>query len=145
MLHGTKKIIMKAIKISMLLFVALLMSFTSIQPRIDQAINSKMGKIASIKWKHVELDLGEIVQNKPVTVEFEFTNNGEMPVIISGVQASCGCTGTAFSHNPVLPGETSKVTAVYNAAIRGSFKKTVTVTSNAGETSQTLTFMGSVI
>jgi hypothetical protein len=136
---------MKTIKISMLALAALLMSFSPIHQSSASSNVSSVAKTASIKWKQVEIDLGEITQNKPVTVEFEFTNTGELPVVISGVQASCGCTSTNFSKTPVLPGETSKVSAIYNAASKGSFKKTVTVTTNAEEAVKVLTLMGSVI
>ncbi|MES2679662.1 MAG: DUF1573 domain-containing protein [Bacteroidota bacterium] len=136
---------MKTIKISVFALAALLMSFSPL-PQTPHALQvSSVSKTASIKWKQVEIDLGEITQNQPVTVEFEFTNTGELPVVISGVQASCGCTSTNFSKTPVLPGETSKVSAIYNAAAKGSFKKTVTVTTNAEEAVKVLTLMGSVI
>lgn len=126
----------------MLLLSAMLMSFTKPWIRKD---HSAKAKTASIVWKQVEIDLGEIAQSKPVTVEFEFTNTGELPVIISNVQASCGCTSTNFSKEPVQPGEKSKITAIYNAANKGSFKKTVLVTTNAEETPRTLFITGSVI
>ncbi len=129
----------------MLALAALFMSFSPIHQSSASLNVSSVAKTASIKWKQVEIDLGEITQNKPVTVEFEFTNTGELPLVISGVQASCGCTSTNFSKTPVLPGETSKVSAIYNAASKGSFKKTVTVTTNAEEAVKVLTLMGSVI
>lgn len=136
---------MKTIKITTLALTALLMSFVPVKQNSCMPINSVHAKTASIKWKQVEINLGEIAQNQPVTVEFEFTNTGELPVIISNVQASCGCTSTNFSKTPVAPGETSKVTATYNAATKGIFKKTVTVTTNAEETTKVLTLTGSVI
>ena len=99
----------------------------------------------SIKWKSTEINLGEIAQSKPVTITFEFTNTGENPVIISSVQASCGCTSTDFVKTPILPGESTKIKAVFNAAVKGVFKKQVTVITNADETPQALIFTGTVI
>jgi hypothetical protein len=137
---------MTALKISALLLAALLMSFT---PKHNTAVTGNKAiltdKTISIEWKKMEIDLGEITQNKPVTVEFEFKNTGEVPVIISNVQASCGCTATNFSKTPVMPGESTKITATYNAAAKGIFKKTVTVITNAKSTPETLTLSGTVI
>ncbi|MBS1635603.1 MAG: DUF1573 domain-containing protein [Bacteroidetes bacterium] len=99
----------------------------------------------TILWKQVDKDLGDIAQNKPVNIEFEFTNTGTSPVLITNVQASCGCTATNYAKSPVLPGETTKITATYNAAAKGAFKKTVTVTTNADVAPQTLTFHGTVL
>lgn len=102
-------------------------------------------KTVSIEWKKMEIDLGEIVQNQPVTVEFEFKNTGEVPVMITHVQASCGCTSANFSKTPVLPGESTKIPATYNAAARGSFKKSVSVTTSAKTAPEVLTLSGTVI
>ena len=48
-------------------------------------------------------DFGKIKQEVPATHKFEFTNTGSMPVIISDVKASCGCTTPGWSKEPVLP------------------------------------------
>jgi hypothetical protein len=137
---------MTALKISALLLAALLMSFAP-QRNSSLPVNKATftDKTVSIEWKKMEIDLGEIAQNKPVTIEFEFKNTGEVPVIISNVQASCGCTATNYSKTPVMPGESTKITATYNAAAKGIFKKTVTVTTNAKSTPETLTLSGTVI
>jgi len=134
------------IKLSTVLLAGMLLSFSPQQfsTARNAAAISFLEKIA-IKWKAVEIDLGEITQNKPVTIEFEFTNVGESPVLITNVQASCGCTSTNYVKTPVLPGESTKITAVFNAAAKGIFKKQVTVTTNSEELPKTLTFTGTVI
>ena len=99
----------------------------------------------SVQWKQEDKDLGDIQQNKPVSIVFEFTNTGSSPVLITNVQASCGCTATDYSKSPVLPGETTKITATYNAAAKGAFKKTVTVTTNVDVTPKVLSFHGTVL
>jgi hypothetical protein len=135
-----------SLKISTLPLAFLLMSFAPGQPASSSNVSEIPASLkTSIKWKSTEIELGEIVQNKPVAIEFEFTNVGESPVIISNVQASCGCTSTNFSKTPVLPGETTKITATFNAAVKGVFKKQVTVITNADEHPKTLTFTGIVI
>ncbi len=133
-------------KISMLAVSALLMSFSP-ELKIKRFSTSEISVALKtpIKWKSTEIVLGEITQNKPVTIEFEFTNTGDGPVIISNVQASCGCTSTDYSKTPILPGESTKIKAVFNAAAKGAFKKQITVVTNAEETPKTLFFSGTVI
>lgn len=122
------------------------MSFTPLTTsRVSKNQETHLVFKNSIKWKSSEITLGEIPQNEPVTIEFEFTNDGDSPVIISSVQASCGCTSTNFSKTPVLPGESTKISAVFNAAAKGAFKKQITVITNAEETPKTLVFTGTVI
>lgn len=91
-------------------------------------------------------DFGEIVEGKIASFEYEFVNTGDQPLIISHVQASCGCTTPFWTKEPVMPGKTGTIKASYNSNGRpGSFNKTITVTSNAAEGSKVLSFKGIVI
>ena len=134
------------IRISTILLAAALMSFTSTQLTTSKS-KFEFSRLAktNIKWKNSEINLGEIVQNKPVSIEFEFMNAGENAIVISSVQASCGCTTTDFAKTPILPGESTKIKAVFNAAAKGVFKKQVTVITNTEETPKVLIFTGTVI
>ncbi len=102
-------------------------------------------KSASIQWKKPTLNVGEIKQGVPKAVEFEFTNVSQVPVLLTQVQGSCGCTATAFSKEPVQPGKSSTITATYNAANLGNFNKTVTVTTNTDTAPFVLTLQGTVV
>jgi hypothetical protein len=97
------------------------------------------------KWDATVKELGEIPQNIPKTAEFTLTNDGKEPLIISKATASCGCTNMKYSSEPILPGKSSIVSAVYNAAAPGAFIKTVTVITNADPNPVVLTFKGTVI
>jgi hypothetical protein len=105
----------------------------------------KKAAVSTIVWKSEQIDLGSIPQNKPKNIDFEFKNTGKTAVIITNVKASCGCTATDYTKTPIQSGETAKVTATYNAAAKGAFSKTVTVTTNADETPKVLSFKGVVI
>lgn len=134
---------MKAIKMSIIVCVLGLMSFT-VLPTKSKNIE-KIKEANGIIWKSESIDLGEIPQNKPKEVDFEFKNTGKTAVVITNVKASCGCTATDYTKTPVQPGETATVKATYNAAAKGAFSKTVTVTTNADDTPKVLSFKGTVI
>ncbi|MBC5836575.1 DUF1573 domain-containing protein [Flavobacterium muglaense] len=134
---------MKTIKLSMLALALGLMSFSAAEP-IAVLVEKTASTVASISWKSETIDVGEIPQNKPKEINFEFKNTGKTTVIITNVQGSCGCTATAYTKTPILPGTTGTVTATYNAANVGAFSKTVTVTTNATETPSVLTLRGVV-
>jgi hypothetical protein len=134
---------MKAIKISILAFALGLMSFTVKTNANDPIVKAKT--TTPVVWKSEQVDLGEIPQGKPKSLDFEFKNTGKTDIIITNVKASCGCTATDYTKTPIKPGQTAKVTATYNAANKGAFSKTVTVTTNAEEAPKTLTFKGTVI
>lgn len=100
----------------------------------------------AIRFKAEKHDFGKIKEGTQASYAFEFTNTGKAPVVISNVQPSCGCTTPEWSREPIMPGKTGKVTALYNSAGRpGNFNKTITVVNN-GEVSQIiLTIQGAVV
>ena len=134
---------MKTIKISILALALGLMSFSTISK--TEMKSSISIAASSISWKNVIIDVQEIPQNKPKSIDFEFKNTGKSIILITNVQGSCGCTATSYTKIPVQPGETAKVTATYNAVNKGEFSKTVTVTTNTGEIPTVLTLKGTVI
>ena len=117
------------------------MSFVS-NTNIKISTEKVANAVSGILWKSEEIDLGEIAQNQPKSIVFEFKNTGKNDVIITNVKASCGCTATDYTKTPVKPGQTAKITAVFNAAAKGTFKKNITVTTNSEETPKILAFKG---
>lgn len=81
-------------------------------------------------WTETTHDFGEIKYNQPVSYEFEFTNKGQAFLVISKVEASCGCTVTDYTKTPVPPNGKGMVKATYDAANPGVFNKSLTVTAN---------------
>jgi hypothetical protein len=100
---------------------------------------------SGISWTATTLDFGKIEQGKPVTAEFEFKNPSMVPLIISNVKPSCGCTVADFPKEPVQPGKTGKISVTYNAAASGFFQKSILVTSNATEGNSSLIIKGEVV
>ena len=96
-------------------------------------------------WSSTTYDFGKIKANNPLTHEFRFTNSGDIPLVITSVQASCGCTVTDYSKDPIPAGAEGYVKATYNAAKVGVFSKTVTVNANAEESIVQLTIKGEVV
>lgn len=102
-------------------------------------------EMAAATWKTQTKDLGKIPQNVPATIEFEVTNTGKAPLIISDVKAGCNCTVASFTKEPIMPGKTGKVNATYNASALGAFTKSVNVTMNTEPEITVLTFQGEVV
>lgn len=123
-------------KVSLLL-VSILVAFT-----LAAQENS-----AVITFEKTSYDFGKIKeQDGPATVVFTFKNNGNAPLVINRVQASCGCTSPSWTKEPVLPGKSGTVTAVYNPANRpGTFVKSISVFSNASKEPKVLSIKGEVI
>ncbi len=102
------------------------------------------GKFEFVEETH---DFGDVKEEDgPITYQFEFTNTGTTPLIISTVKASCGCTTPGWSKEPVMPGKKGFVKAQYNPLNRpGAFKKSLTITSNGENPREVLYIQGNVI
>ena len=118
-----------------------LMSFTAATISNNFAVSYNIGKVNWVKEAH---DFGEIPQGKPVSVEFEFTNAGDAPLLIADVATSCGCTASDYSKEPIAPGKSSKIKVTYNAANLGAFTKTITVNFSDAEAKKVLNIKGTV-
>src|SRR5437870_282846 len=90
-----------------------------------------------LKFEKETHEFGTIAEGVQATYEFKFKNTGNQPVVISNVQPSCGCTTPDWTKEPILPGKSGMVKAVYNSTGRpGAFHKSITVTSNAATATQ---------
>lgn len=76
---------------------------------------------------------------------FKFVNNGDKPVTITAVKASCGCTTPGWTKEEVMPGDSGFVKAKYNPRNRpGRFRKSLMVSTTHGPSNQTLYISGFV-
>lgn len=100
---------------------------------------------AAFHWADTTFDFGKTLAGIPVSYEFRFKNTGLVPLIISSVKASCGCTVTAYTKDPVEHGASGFVRATYNATRKGVYSKTVAVSANTPEGIVQLTVRGEII
>jgi len=87
----------------------------------------------SAKFEKETHDFGKIQEaDGAVSYTFKFINNGNAPLVIQNVRPSCGCTTPDWTKEPVMPGKTGFIKAVFNPRNRpGAFNKSLTVTTNA--------------
>lgn len=110
-------------------------------PNATAADNPNAGEFG---FNEETYDFGKIPKGTPVTHDFNFTNNGKEPIVISNVQASCGCTTPSWPKEPILPGKTATIKVQYNAANPGGFNKSITITSNSKTPTKVLYIKGTV-
>ncbi|RPH29195.1 MAG: DUF1573 domain-containing protein [Bacteroidales bacterium] len=101
---------------------------------------------ANITWDSTTTyDFGNVKKGTSVTATFEFTNNGNAPLVVSNVKGSCGCTSVEYPQQPVSPGAKGSVKAIFNASSIGAFNKAVTVTANISSKTVILNIKGQVV
>jgi hypothetical protein len=101
----------------------------------DSSTNVSNTDTAKIKFEKKTHDFGTIEEGTQAKTTFKYSNTGNVPVILTNVRPSCGCTTPNWSREPLQPGESAVITAVFNSRGKsGTFHKSITVTSNAGTT-----------
>jgi len=87
------------------------------------------------------VDLGAITQGDTIMHVYNFKNTGNMPLVLSNVNASCGCTTPSYSKEPVAPGEKGFITVKFNSKGKeGKLNKTVTAYANTKPADNTVSF-----
>ena len=96
-----------------------------------KSATSTSNKQAAIKFDKEEHDFGTLLQGEVVTYSFHFTNTGNVPLIISDVGSSCGCTVGDYPREPIAPGERGAIKVTYDSKGHHGFQSRVlTVMSN---------------
>ena len=100
--------------------------------------------IAFDKYKH---DFGTIRESAgKVSTVFTFTNLGDSPLVITKVEASCGCTTPEWTREPVAPGRQGYIKATYDPTNRiYFFERSLTVYSNGNPSKIVLSIQGTAI
>ncbi len=103
-------------------------------------------EVAQVSFETMEHDFGKIREGEKVTYRFKFKNSGKVPLKITDVKPSCGCTASDYTKEPVPPGGEGYVEVVFDSQGRtGTQQKTVTVFANTDPPSFLLRFKGEVI
>ncbi len=118
----------------------------AVKPAVTQqnaaANNPNAADISFSKTTH---DYGTIYVGGDGNSEFEFTNTGKEPLVLSSVRSSCGCTVPSWPREPILPGKKEVIKVKYDTGRIGPINKTITVMSNAKTSPVVLKITGNVV
>jgi hypothetical protein len=115
------------------LFLALLCSLTGFS-------QAKM-EIADAKKSFGFVKKGELVK-----VEYDISNKGNQPLLITDVEISCSCTTVDYPKQPIAPGQSVKVTVNFDTkTVYDRQDRTVNLISNDPKSPHKLRYKGVVL
>lgn len=119
--------------------IAVLFSLVSV------SINAQMSP--GVKFEKTVHDFGNIKEELgEVRAHFKFTNVSNHSIYITNVETSCGCTKPLYSKDSIKPGDTGRVTAIYETRGKnGVFHKNLYIYFNSKDIYQSLEIQGYVI
>ncbi len=88
---------------------------------------------------------GEILKGSDGVRVFRFKNMGNVPLNITNVYASCGCTVPSWPKSPIPPGGTGEIEVKYDTSIVGPIRRTISIDSNAKEPTKAVKIKGKVL
>ncbi|MEJ8844843.1 DUF1573 domain-containing protein [Lacibacter sp. H375] len=119
---------------------------TTTTEQSEAAEAAAQADVTTVQWLDSSQNFGKVTDGEKVMITFHFKNTGTKPLIISNVQASCGCTVPSKPEEPIAPGAEGKITAEFNSEGRvGKASKNITVTANTKEGVAVLMFEGEVL
>lgn len=100
-----------------------------------------------ISFEETTFDFGTIIEGEIVEHKFNFTNTGKGSLIISDVNASCGCTVPKnWPRTPIKPGESAYIEVIFNSTGKiGKAPKIITISANTKPTFSKVTLTGEVV
>ena len=69
---------------------------------------------AKFQFEEISYNFGEITQGEQRNYTFFFKNIGTQNLIIYNVEASCGCTTSIYSREPIKSGENGKIAIIFD-------------------------------
>lgn len=102
-------------------------------------------KMPRIVFDCQQHDFGRLTANEKVSYSFHFRNTGGADLLITGCDATCGCTVADYPKTKIAPGADGYVTITFSSAGKsGQQVKEVTVNSNAQPAMTRLRIMAQV-
>ena len=77
--------------------------------------HSGQSKKPDILFVEKSIDFGTIKEGERPNIVFKFYNSGTAPLLIKDIHAPCGCTGKDWPRHPIMPGDSSSITATFTS------------------------------
>jgi hypothetical protein len=140
--HSHKFLNMKKVLITFGISIMMTIATFAQNAKNQTVTNTNAPGISFDKTTH---DYGTVTKGGDGTCEFKFKNTGVEPLILSNVSSSCGCTVPEWPREPIMKGKSASIKVKYDTNRIGQINKTITVMSNAKESSVQLRIVGNVI
>jgi len=111
-----------------------------------QEQRANMNKFPKMDFSIRVVDFGTHNEGEVMDTVFKFKNTGEVPLVITNVKTSCGCTTPYWPKKPIQPGETDGIKVRFNSNHkRGKQTKTITIHANTKNLTETVQIKANII
>ena len=98
-----------------------------------------------IEFKVTKKNFGFVKRGTVVTIDYEFLNIGNEPLIINDAEVSCSCTSVNYPTQPISPNQSAKITVNFNTnTVYDRQDRIVIIRSNDPKTPAKIRYKGIV-
>lgn len=115
----------------------LLLGFVAASFGVSNTVSAQSVLGPKISYEQDFVDYGEVEYGGQRERVWKFKNTGQEPLTIVNAVGSCGCTVPSYPKEPILPGKTAEIKINYDTNRTGPIAKTVTITTNEADGSNT--------
>lgn len=102
-------------------------------------------EIAQMSFVEEDYLFGEVDAGAVIEHTFQFTNSGPIPLVISDVRSTCGCTVANWPEEPIAPGERGEIPVRFDTKNKKGYqRKAITITANTYPAKTNLYLKGQV-
>lgn len=104
-----------------------------------------MNELPTMDFADTVYDFGIMSAGEQAVHDFEFTNNGNTPLIIAHAKGSCGCTVADYPSKPTEPGGKAVIKVMFDSEGKTGYQeKSVVITTNTAKNLHTLSIKAEV-
>ncbi|MCE3228724.1 MAG: hypothetical protein K0S32_3275 [Bacteroidetes bacterium] len=101
---------------------------------------------AKLEIKDAKKSFGFVKKGEVIHLDYDITNKGNQPLLITDVEISCSCTTVDYSKQPIAPGQSAKITVNFDTkTVYDRQDRTVNVVSNDPKGPHKLRYKGVVL
>lgn len=116
---------------------ALLIGFVAAGLTVSKTVSAQAVLGPKISYEQDYVDFGEVDYSGNGERVWKFKNTGKEPLMITNAKGSCGCTVPEYPREAIMPGKEGIIKIKYDTKRPGPIAKTVTVTTNEPEGTNT--------
>jgi len=110
------------------------------------SITFKGNAQAKLQIKDAKKNFGFVKKGEVVKVDYDITNAGTEPLIITGTEVSCSCTTVDYPKQPIAPGQSVKVIVSFDTkTVYDRQDRTVELISNDPKSPHKIRYKGVVL
>ncbi|MEL7219779.1 MAG: DUF1573 domain-containing protein [Bacteroidota bacterium] len=101
--------------------------------------------LARLSFEEEIFEFGEVDAGAVIKHTFTFSNEGAVPLIITDVRSTCGCTVASWPTQPIPPGGAEKIPVTFDTKNKNGYQsKPITITANTYPNKTTIYMNGRV-